>query len=118
MKWWHGGAVLALGASMLVGASSAAAATEVGDNCTATSTLGSNFTAFQAKKGGGNPLPLSAPVAGIVTHWKVSSKIPAELPEQLKVLRAAGGKNFQTVAESSSGTVVVGQNTFETRIPV
>jgi len=109
---------LGLLAIMLISVSSAPAATEVGDNCTAASTLGGNFTAFQAKKGGGNSLHITAPTAGVVTQWKVASKILAEFPEQLKVLRPTGGKNFLTVAESSSGTVFPGQNVFETRIPV
>ncbi len=104
---------------MLVGVSPASAATEVGDNCLATSTLGSNFTAFESAKGEGNSLPLVAPTGGIVTAWRVNSKVPAEFIEQLKVLRPTGNpKTFQTVAESSTGNVEFGQNTFAARIPV
>jgi hypothetical protein len=49
----------------------------------------------------------------------VNSAITGEFPQQLKVLRPAGNaKTFFTVAESATATVVKGQNTFETRIPV
>ncbi len=102
----------------IVGAGSASAATEVGDNCQATNPLGNNFTGFQSKKSAANPLPISAPSGGIVTRWKVASKIPSEFVEQLKVLRSVGGNKYFTAAESSQGTILQGENVFETRIPV
>lgn len=112
-----GGIVAALSAVMLIGASSASAAVEVGNNCVAQSTLGSNFAAFQFAKATNDGLPIAAPTAGVLTRWKVVSKYSGEPTEQLKVLRGSG-KSLQTVAESSSAIAPPGTNIFETRIPV
>ena len=110
--------LVAISATLMVGAPGASAAVEVGNNCTAQSTLGSNFAAFQFAKVTGDGLPIVAPTGGILTRWKVVSKYSGEPTEQLKVLRGGSIKSLQTVAESSSATVPPGTNVFETRIPV
>jgi hypothetical protein len=109
-------AIATIGLMSLLGVSNAAAAVEVGSNCAATSGA-SNYTLTQLAHGPGNALSLTAPSAGVVTKWKVNSKVGAEFQEQLRVLRGSG-KTFQTVAESAPAGVVMGQNTFGTQIPV
>jgi hypothetical protein len=110
--------VAAISAISLLGATSAAAATEVGDNCAATSGA-TNYTMLQLARAPGSALPLTVPSSGIVTKWKVNSTIPSAFVQKLRVFRStANPKAFQTVAESTDGTVVQGQNTFQTQIPV
>jgi hypothetical protein len=109
-------AIATIGVISLLGVSNAAAAVEVGSNCAATSGV-SNYTLTQLAHGAGNALPLTAPGAGVVTKWKVNSKVGAEFQEQLRVLRGSG-KTFQTVAESAPAGVSAGQHTFDTQIPV
>lgn len=109
-------AILAV-VALLFTASSASAATEVGNNCTATS--GSEGATFvQLAKAPGSPLPIEAP-AGVVTKWKVNSAVGTPVSQQLVILRKTGNPNeFLTVAESASVTIANGSNSFETRIPV
>jgi len=107
---------LVVAASLFV-ASSASAATEVGNDCKATSGSG-GVTFTQLAKAPGSPLPIEAP-AGVITRWKVNSGIPTPVAQQLVILRQTGKPNeFLTVAESASATIVEGLNSFETRIPV
>jgi hypothetical protein len=111
--------VVAVGAASLLATASASAATEVGSNCLANSGVGGVVTEVQLAKASGDPLPITAPTSGVVTRWKVNSGIEGAFLQQLKVLRQAGNaKTFQTVAESSPGTVLKAQNSFEARIPV
>jgi hypothetical protein len=109
-------AILAVMA-LLFTASSASAATEVGNDCTATS--GSEGATFvQLAKAPGSPLPIEAP-AGVVTKWKVNSAVGTPVSQQLVILRKTGNPNeFLTTAESASVTIADGPNSFETRIPV
>lgn len=102
----------------LHGAASASAATEFGSTCT-TNTAGSAVTILQTAPATGSQLPATAPTTGVIVRWKISL-IPGEfaLPHVLKVLRAAGPKQFQVMADSAPGTVVPGANSFETRLPV
>ncbi len=116
MRKRYGLAMAAIGLISLFAVSSASAAVEVGSNCAATSGA-PNYTMTQLAQAPGSPLPLTAPNAGVVTKWKVNSKIASEFQEQLKVLRGSG-KTFQTVAESAFAGVNGGQNTFDTQIPV
>src|SRR4051794_17142838 len=109
-------AIATIGVVSLLGVSSAAAAVEVGSNCSATSGV-ANYTLSELAHGAGNALPLTAPGAGVVTKWKVNSKVGAEFQEQLRVLRGSG-KTFQTVAESAPAGVGAGLHTFDTQIPV
>lgn len=70
-----------------------------------------------------NPLPVTTPVAGVATQWKMT--FPAgELPlgiftQTMKVFRATAVPNrFQVVGESLAGGLRGGPNVFPTRIPV
>ncbi len=107
-------AVLAIAA---VGASSASAATEFGDNCVANDTTEASATYF-AFTAFGNPLPLTAPTGGVITKWK-STLVPAPVSilQTLKVLRQNGPTTVLVVGESS-GTITAGLNTFDARIPI
>lgn len=109
------GVVVAISAAI---ASSAAAATEFGDNCTANEAVESPITLFEIT-GAGNPLPTAAPSAGVITAWKVNLvPAPITIPQTLKVLRPnLGAKTVQVVGEAS-GNVIGGSNTFPARISV
>ncbi len=106
----------ALAASLLV-PSGAAAATEFGDNCTANkSTSGTVVTYFEIASPG--PLPAAAPIAGVITKWRVNVvPAPFSLPHTLKVLRITGPGTALTVGEAA-GSVSGGGSSFDARIPV
>jgi hypothetical protein len=110
------GAVLAIA---LIGAPTAPAATEVGNNCEANIAI-SDATLLPFANGPTSILPATAPSPGVVTAWKVTSIAGAEtFPEKLKVLRPTQSSHvFHIVAESSVENVVAGQNSFPTRIVV
>jgi hypothetical protein len=102
----------------MIGVSSASAATEVGDDCVANTQEGI-YTLVPIKRVSPSALPLTAPVSGVVTSWKVNSDVSDAVPEQMRVLRPTGNPNeFLTVGESTEQTVVKGVNVFPTRIPV
>lgn len=108
---------MALGLA-LIGAPSASAAVEAGDDCVANTQEGI-YTVVPLQRVSPSALPLTAPVSGVVTSWKVNSGVPEGVPEQMRVLRPTGVPNeFLTVGESTEHTVVKGVNVFPTRIPV
>jgi hypothetical protein len=112
------GAALAI---LLLGASSASAATEVGNSCVgdrANQEDAPSATIVQLSSTT-NPGSVSVSVAGVITKWKVNVvPYPGGISEKLKVLRSTGGNSFTTVGESTTQAIVGGQNTFDTRIPV
>ena len=98
----------------------ASAATEVGNDCIATNGL-SGVAMVQLADAPGNPLPLTAPTAGVVTKWKVTRGFtPIEtLEDKLKVYRATGSANqFEVVGESPLEVIDEGPNSFDAQIPV
>ncbi|HEX6666236.1 MAG TPA: hypothetical protein VF081_06540 [Solirubrobacterales bacterium] len=116
------GALTAVMAAALFGASGASAATEVGSNCTPNGAEEA-LTLMQISQVG--PLPTAIPAAGVISQWRTSFPTGGEpLPPnlftaKLKVFRALGGPGlFQIVGESSAGGLLSGTNTFLTRIPV
>ena len=111
--------VVSIVATALIGAPTAAAATEVGNTCEANIAV-SDATLLPFANGPASTLPLTAPSAGIVTAWKVSVIAGAgTFPEKLKVLRGTESPHvFRVLAESAVENVVAGQNTFATRIAV
>jgi hypothetical protein len=111
-------AATALLAMAAFGATSASAATEFGDNCVANEATESIPLTLFALTATGNPLPLTAPNSGVITKWKSSLiPVPVTVPQTLKVLRQTSPNTVQVVGESS-GNIVGGLNTFDTRIPV
>jgi hypothetical protein len=103
----------------LITASGASAAVEVGSNCLGGNTPGPGYTLVPTVRVSGNPLPLAAPSAGVVTGWESNSGISTSIPERLKVMRPGNSpKSFSVVGESRYQDVAPGPNAFETRIPV
>lgn len=110
------GSVLALGG---LGATSATAATEFGDPCPAINGEKVPFGVF-ALTAAGDPLPLAAPVGGILTKWKIAVAAPGPpkaVPITLKTLRVTGPKSL-LVSGEASGSIVAGSNVFDARIPI
>ena len=103
------------------GATSASAATEFGNPCSATGGI-FEATFVQLSKNPGSPPSLAAPSAGVITSWKVNVGIPLEgktYPSKLDVFRSAGGANsFTLVGQSSQAHIGQTGNSFATRIPV
>ena len=108
----------ALTAISLIGAPAASAAAEFGDNCAGNEVSKSDDVTFFALTAPGNPLPLTAPGAGVITKLKsnIEPGLPP-VPHTLRVLRQTGAKTVQLVGEAS-GVVSAGTNTFDSRIPV
>jgi hypothetical protein len=101
----------------LLGAASASAATEFGDNCSGTDPTSEPVTLFEISSTN-NPLPTAAPVSGVITKMKVNlvPGAPA-FPVSLKVLRQIGPNTVQIIGEAN-GTVAGGASSIDARIPV
>jgi hypothetical protein len=100
------------------GATSASAATEFGDNCVGNKATETEPVTLFSLTAAGDPLPLVAPSAGIITKWKVNVvPAPVSFHQTLKVLRQNGPATVLVVGEAA-GSVTGGLNTFDTRIPV
>jgi hypothetical protein len=97
---------------------SASAATEFGDNCVGNELTESEPITFFQLTSLGNPLSNTAPVAGVITKWKVNLvPAPVSFPQTLRVLRQNGPKTVQTIGEATQ-TITGGLNSANTRIPV
>jgi hypothetical protein len=102
----------------LVGASGAAAAVEAGNSCTTNAIYPAN-TIVQLSRAAGSPLPIAAPVDGVITQWRLTNGGSEVTAQILKVLRpTADPKAFRVVAESAFAAAVPGPNTFDARLPV
>lgn len=108
-------AALAVG---VFGASGASAATEFGDDCGANTGVPFPFTATVLNSPPA-PLPLTAPVGGVITKVKVNLAVaaPFVIPEQVKVLRSAGGTSFTAIAQAEIN-VTQGTTVTAVRLPV
>ena len=108
----------------IAGAASAGAATEFGSNCQASSgELG--YTLVSIGHGAGSPLPVTAPVSGVITRWSANTTAPVKpelsgaYAQRLLLFRAtAVPTSFTLVAESAPGPISGPISTFPTRIPV
>jgi hypothetical protein len=102
-----------------IGATSASAATEFGDNCAGNELTEAPPNTYFEITAFGNTLPITAPTNGVITKWKVNDSIPAAVSftQTLKVLRLPAPTTAQIVGEAT-GSVVGGQNVFDARIPV
>jgi hypothetical protein len=100
--------------------SGAGAATQVGNECTATNLVPFGATSVQiAGKAGGLPIPI--PEAGVITSWRINAApFAGHEVEYLKVMRPGGPPNtFATVGESQGVPVShPGLNAFNARIAV
>jgi hypothetical protein len=103
-----------------IGASQAAAATEFGSNCAATSGE-SGLTVLGVSQSPAEPLSVAAPANGVITRWKSTIGVPIPpgiLQVTLQVYRPAGPNLFTLVGQSASMPVNSGVNSFSTRVPV
>ena len=119
MRWLVRLAVVsALTAIPLASATGATAATEAGNKCNADFYSVGN-TIVQTSRAAGSPLPIAAPVDGVVTKWRLTSVAFEAFAQTMKVLRpTASSKTFQVVGESSVAGIVMGANSFDARLPV
>jgi hypothetical protein len=105
-------------ALMVVGATgTASAATEFGDTCEGSAPFPPfTVTAFSSSEAS---LPLTAPVGGVLTKIKMKTAIPLPfaLPEQIKVLRSAGGNNYTVTHQTEIGARA-GETVADVRIPI
>jgi hypothetical protein len=111
------GALMAVSA---ISAASASAATEFGDSCVGNRLTQTNPIVLFDVSAPEDPLPLTAPSAGVITKWKVhliDEAVGITFPQTLKVFHSTGPNTVQNVGEAT-GTVAAGINTYETRIPV
>ena len=113
---------LSIAACMASFAQPAAAATEVGNKCAATTST-SGGVLISTANAPGNPLPATIPSAGVITKWSfsVAVPLPPEVPltETLKIFRPTGGpKQVQVIGESVPEVLSGGSQTFATRISV
>jgi hypothetical protein len=109
--------------------SSASAATEFGSECTVNE-IASGPSFVSISHGAGSPLPVAAPVSGVITEWKTTAKfgeIPPEAAaefaviyrQELQVYRPAGGNSYTLIGESLGGALNLnGTSSFPARIPV
>jgi hypothetical protein len=105
-------------AAALIGAPAASASIEAGDDCVANTAEGI-FTLVPIARVSPSPLPLTTPVGGVVTSWKVNSGVTEPVLEQMRVMRSTGSSSdFRVIGESDEGLVSKGANVFPTRIPV
>src|SRR5690242_13511783 len=99
-------------------APSQAAATEFGNTCTAEEAVDAPYVlASLAAPASG--LPLAAPASGVITKVKVqiALPLPISIPEEVKLLRPAGGNNF-TVTAQATVQAGFGQTVADARMPV
>jgi len=112
-----GRALAVLGPMLLATAGPAPAATTIGDSTfTPSGTCNGIGTYAQIASPGGQ---FAAPSAGIITSWTFGAGTTPATSLEFKVLRAAGGDSFITIAESEPRAMLANQaNTFPTRLVV
>jgi hypothetical protein len=120
---------MAFAATALVGANSASAATVFGSGCTANQ-ITDGAIWVSTGHAATNPLPVTAPISGVITEWTVNTNIviesegklagefPRVLQQRLLVLRPEG-EGFKVIGESGGGLLnLQGSNTYSARVPV
>jgi hypothetical protein len=114
-------ALSAVGLVLTVGASGAAAATEIGDPCAANG-FAEGVAASVFTFASSSPLPPAAPTSGVITKWTSSIGVLPEgktsEPETFKVFRPNRATTTALVVGSDAQTLITGLNTFPVRIPV
>ncbi|HEX6228625.1 MAG TPA: hypothetical protein VFZ41_04080 [Solirubrobacterales bacterium] len=98
-----------------LGAASASAATEVGNDCVGNAV---DVDVTMVQRSSASARPLSVPAAGVLTRWSVEViNYPGAVLHSLKVLRPMATSQFRAVAEAYA-RVRSGLNSFEARLPV
>jgi hypothetical protein len=113
------GAIGVLAITAAIGAPSAAASVEFGDNCLVTDTTeGTKVTLFEISAPS-NTLPVAAPSAGVITKWKVNvPAVPVLISQTVQVLRLNPGLFSAQVIAEDSRNLTGGANSFDVRLPV
>ena len=111
---------LSLAACGAIGTTSASAAVGFGDSCAVTgSMIGSTVTTLSAPPG---PIPLTAPISGVVTQLKVNTvdtAAPVPLPAEVKLLRSVSGTTFAVTHQAQINiNAGLGAITANVRMPV
>jgi hypothetical protein len=102
----------------LAAAGTAQAAIQVGNQCLANTYYPGN-TVVQLSRAPGAPLPIAAPIDGVVTSWQMIASVGEPFAEAIKVMHPTPSPTaFEVTAESGYGIVSTGTNTFATRLPV
>lgn len=110
-------AMLMLAMASIMGTSGASAATVIGDQCSANDSEEIPLTFFEFSAPG-NPLQTTAPTNGVITRWGVNViPFPGTLPLTLQAIRVVSANQLQVLGENSV-SVIGGNNSFDTRIPV
>jgi len=92
--------------------SNAAAATTIGNDCSAELVTGEKTLVQLSGEG-----QLTAPTDGVITSWRVAGiESFGAIPQWLKILRPVGGKSFAVVDEDVG--VIKGTTSYQTRIPI
>jgi hypothetical protein len=122
----------ALAATALVAAipTSASAATVFGSPCNAVN-ITDGAIWINTGHGGANPLPVTAPISGVITEWtvnadisvesegKLSGEFPRLLQPRMVVLQAEGTEAFKVIGEAAGGALNLhGSSTYKSRVPV
>src|SRR5262245_15821445 len=110
-------AALAMGTALTPSPASAADG-DFGNSCTAGTGPG-NTTGVMIAKGAANPLPITAPMTGVITKATIALPGVLAVGEVVKTLRATGNPNEYTViAESEPFIVGPGTVAYPVRVPV
>jgi|GEM_PF-534102 len=110
------------------------------NSASAATVFGSGCAANQIKEGAiwvstghapASPLPVTAPISGVITEWmvntdlevesegKLAGEFPRILQQRLLVLHAEGPESFKVVGEAPGGPLnLKGSNTYLARVPV
>ncbi len=122
-KWSASLLGMFVGTAMVL-AAPASAATEFGSDCPV-STGAPGFSSVALAHSASNPLPLTAPVSGVITSWRqrnaveVPPEVATTLGQRLQVLRPTGALNqFTVIAESATVPFSIGLTSGLTRLPV
>lgn len=99
----------------------AQAATQFGSTCAANSGEEA-FSIWSAAHAPGDPLPVTAPISGVITSWTFNGSglglEPGTLSQAMQVFRTVGPGVTQVVGESPLAILSGGVDTFPTRVPV
>jgi hypothetical protein len=121
---------VALAATLGTIPTAASAATVFGSPCDAVN-ITDGALWINTGHGAANPLPVTAPISGVITEWtvnadisvesegKLSGEFPRLLQPRMVVLQAEGSEAFKVVGEATGGLLNLhGSSTYNARVPV
>jgi hypothetical protein len=113
-------AAVAACAAALFAAAQASAAVQAGSDCPANYFYANNMVA-QLSRAPGAPLPIDAPVSGVVTKWRMTAAptTVGNYEEAVSILHPTVVPNaFEVRSESALSVVTAGVHEFPTRLPI